>query len=105
MQLAIECVKQEHGLPSTKVAHSVEMDILYDFLEFMDKVKRHLKTVAPLRSQKRQEELINFYHSASSSRPESAVSSSSAIPVGTRGGRVPKAKSDIRSEGMALAQH
>lgn len=70
----------------TKVTHSVEMEILYDYLDFMDKVKRHLKAIAPLRSNKRQEELVNFYHSA---RPDSAVSnlSSVAMPMGTRGGR------------------
>lgn len=60
---------------STKVSHSVEMEILYDFLDFQEKIKKHLITVAPLRSQKRKEELINnFYHN----RPDSAISSVSS---------------------------
>ena len=34
----------------------------YDYFAFQDKIKRYLKQIVPLRSQKRQEEIaINFY--------------------------------------------
>lgn len=33
MQL-IESIKREHGMKHTQVSHSVEMEIMYDFMEF-----------------------------------------------------------------------
>jgi hypothetical protein len=71
------------------------MEILYDFFDFIDKLKRHLQTVAPLRSAKRQEEL-NFYHQRA--RPDSArsITSYDSAVVMSPGTRVTtKQKSDI----------
>lgn len=84
----VECVKKENNLGHVKgLSHSLEMENLYDFLDFIERLKKRLQTVAPLRSSRRKEEL-NFYHSV---RPDSAASFSSVassavtIPAGTRG--------------------
>jgi uncharacterized membrane protein YgcG len=67
------------------------MEILYDFFNFQQKLKHHLTQIVPLRSQKRQEELIfNFYKSSSnngeSSRPVSASSNFSLSAQSVGGG-------------------
>jgi hypothetical protein len=59
----IENAKQESSIGYAILTQSVETEILYDFMDFYEKLKRHLSTVIPMRSMKRKEELLNaFYH-------------------------------------------
>ena len=98
------------------VSKAVEMEILYEYFDFIEMVRKHMVGIVPLRSQRKKEQLINFYQKPI--RPDSAKSKKSKVSGGSSVSCREKSKEiqnsfsspkkgvekeRLRNEGIALA--